>query len=98
MRLRVTAVLFGTLVLGVMPLSRGVPAAASARADVWVEAREDYDPGRYQGPLQPSPPHADGNPRRAVIVGEVRTLGRALRDLGPLRCGDSDAVAALRLP
>jgi hypothetical protein len=69
MRLRVTAVLFGTLVLGVMPLSRGVPAAASARADVWVEAREDYDPGRYQGPLQPSPPHADGNPRRAVIVG-----------------------------
>ncbi len=52
-------------------------AAATGRAlggeearprSVWVETREDYDPGRYRGPLQPSPPHADGNPRRAVIL------------------------------
>jgi len=28
----------------------------------------DYAPGGYQGPLTPSPPHADGNPRRAIIV------------------------------
>jgi hypothetical protein len=28
----------------------------------------DYAPGRYKGPLAPSPPHADMNPKRAVIV------------------------------
>ncbi len=48
--------------------SRGAHEAAPAGAPVWVETREDYDPGRYRGPLRPSPPHADGNPRRAVIV------------------------------
>lgn len=36
--------------------------AASAR-----EVR-DYAPGHYAGPLTPSPPHADGDPRRAVVV------------------------------
>jgi len=28
----------------------------------------DYAPGRYSGPLEPSPPHADLNPRKAVVV------------------------------
>jgi len=28
----------------------------------------DYAPGRYQGSLEPSPPHADLNPRKAIIV------------------------------
>ncbi|NPV46817.1 MAG: hypothetical protein HPY69_07655 [Armatimonadetes bacterium] len=28
----------------------------------------DYAPGHYTGPLEPSPPHADLNPRRAVMV------------------------------
>jgi hypothetical protein len=28
----------------------------------------DYAPGHYRGPLAPSPPHADLNPRKAVIV------------------------------
>lgn len=28
----------------------------------------DYAPGRYAGPMAPSPPHADGNPRRAFVV------------------------------
>jgi hypothetical protein len=35
-----------------------------------VEAVEvnDYTPGRYQGELKPSPPHADLNPKKAVII------------------------------
>jgi hypothetical protein len=35
-----------------------------------VSAREvsDYAPGRYTGPLTPSPPHADINPKKAVVV------------------------------
>lgn len=28
----------------------------------------DYTPGRYTGPLAPSPPHADLNPHKAVVV------------------------------
>lgn len=28
----------------------------------------DYAPGHYAGPLSPSPPHADGNPKKAVVV------------------------------
>jgi hypothetical protein len=28
----------------------------------------DYAPGHYAGPLTPSPPHADGNARKAVVV------------------------------
>ncbi len=28
----------------------------------------DYAPGRYRGSLEPSPPHADLNPRKAIIV------------------------------
>ncbi len=38
------------------------PAAVSAREVT------DYAPGRYAGALTPSPPHADMNPRKAVIV------------------------------
>ncbi len=35
-----------------------------------VSAREvsDYAPGHYEGPLVPSPPHADDNPRKAVVI------------------------------
>ncbi len=36
----------------------------------------DYAPGRYQGPMTPSPPHADGNAKRAVVV---RWQGRGER-------------------
>lgn len=52
-------------------------ALASRRAAA-VEAVEvtDYAPGRYEGPLTPSPPHADLNPRRAVVV---RWRGRTER-------------------
>ena len=28
----------------------------------------DYAPGLYKGPLKPSPPHADSNPKKAVVV------------------------------
>jgi hypothetical protein len=28
----------------------------------------DYAPGHYEGALTPSPPHADGNPKKAVVV------------------------------
>ena len=28
----------------------------------------DYAPGAYTGPLSPSPPHADMNPRKAIVV------------------------------
>jgi hypothetical protein len=28
----------------------------------------DYAPGRYAGPLTPSPPHADMNPKKAIVV------------------------------
>ena len=28
----------------------------------------DYAPGHFTGPLTPSPPHADGNARKAVVV------------------------------
>ncbi len=45
-------------------------AELSTRRPDPVEAVEvtDYAPGRYEGPLTPSPPHADLNPRRAVVV------------------------------
>jgi len=43
-------------------LDRSALAAVSA-----VEV-DDYRPGHYAGPLTPSPPHADLNPQRAVIV------------------------------
>jgi hypothetical protein len=35
-----------------------------------VQAMEvtDYSPGHFTGPLSPSPPHADGNARKAVVV------------------------------
>ena len=42
-------------------------ALRPARAVEAVEV-SDYAPGRYEGPLEPSPPHADLNPRRAVVV------------------------------
>jgi hypothetical protein len=45
-------------------------AELAERAPQGVSALEvsDYAPGHYEGPLTPSPPHADGNPRKAVVV------------------------------
>ena len=37
---------------------------------------DDYAPGGFQGALRPSPPHADINPRRAVIVSWERAKHR----------------------
>jgi hypothetical protein len=45
-------------------------AELAQRSTPGVSAAEvnDYAPGRYTGELQPSPPHADHNARRAIIV------------------------------
>jgi len=45
-------------------------AELSQRAVAGVSAVEvsDYAPGHYTGPLTPSPPHADLNPGKAVVV------------------------------
>jgi len=45
-------------------------AELAGRTTRGVSALEviDYAPGHYDGPLTPSPPHADGNARRAVVV------------------------------
>jgi hypothetical protein len=54
--------------MALMALAAVAAMRAEGAPPVSVEVREDYNPGRYAGPLAPSPPHADGNPRRAVIV------------------------------
>lgn len=45
-------------------------AELAQRSTSGVSAVEvsDYAPGHYSGPLTPSPPHADGNPKKAVVV------------------------------
>ena len=45
-------------------------AELAKRQTTGVSAFEvsDYAPGLYQGPLEPSPPHADLNPKKAIIV------------------------------
>jgi hypothetical protein len=45
-------------------------AALAQQVTTGVAAVEvtDYAPGHYQGPLTPSPPHADMNARKAVVV------------------------------
>ena len=45
-------------------------AELAARRTQGVSAVEvnDYAPGHYTGPLAPSPPHADMNARKAVVV------------------------------
>ena len=45
-------------------------AQLARRTTAGVSAVEvnDYAPGRYKGDLKPSPPHADMNPKKAVIV------------------------------
>lgn len=68
MNVRAALISLGVLVSTATLPCDGAVQGAPQKAAVWVETRDDYDPGRYQGPLQPSPPHADGNPRRAVIV------------------------------
>lgn len=51
------------------PVSLAI-AELAARTTLGVSAAEvhDYLPGRYTGTLAPSPPHADLNPKRAVVV------------------------------
>ena len=43
--------------------------AQQRNSGVTVTEVNDYAPARYQGDLVPSPPHADHNPRKALIVG-----------------------------
>ncbi|MCX6950447.1 MAG: hypothetical protein NTX39_12395 [Opitutae bacterium] len=43
-------------------------AQAPQNSTVSALAVADYAPGHYTGPLTPSPPHADRNPRQAVII------------------------------
>lgn len=43
-------------------------AQAPQNGTVSALAVADYALGHYTGPLTPSPPHADGNPRQAVII------------------------------
>lgn len=55
--------------LALFALALGVSSALSgAGRSVTVEKVGHYSPGKYDGPLDPSPPHADLNPHRAVIV------------------------------
>jgi hypothetical protein len=41
----------------------GLPTPGVAAVEV-----NDYAPGHYAGPLSPSPPHADANPKKAIVV------------------------------
>jgi len=41
---------------------------AGAAPSVTVKEVNDYSPGKYPGSLKPSPPHADLNPHRAVVI------------------------------
>jgi hypothetical protein len=43
-------------------------AAASWAGDVTVSDVNNYVYGNYQGSYSPNPPHADGNPKHAVVV------------------------------
>lgn len=53
--------LFGLALCAASPL-------LEASRSVTVEDVGNYSPGKYDGPLNPSPPHADLNPHRAVVV------------------------------
>lgn len=44
------------------------PGGEKPAPGVTVETLTDYSPGHYRGPLTPSPPHADLNPHRAVVI------------------------------
>jgi hypothetical protein len=60
-----------TPVCGVFLLTMAAVAAEPVeRPAMGVSAAEvnDYAPGHYAGPMTPSPPHADMNPKRAVIM------------------------------
>ncbi len=47
----------------------GTHASATAAAQsVSVKEVHDYSPGKYPGALKPSPPHADLNPHRALVI------------------------------
>jgi hypothetical protein len=45
-------------------------AELAKRTTSGVSALEvnDYAPGHYTGSLKPSPPHADGNPKKSVVI------------------------------
>lgn len=49
-------------------LAGGPAASAPVAPKVAVREVADYAPGHYTGSMVPSPPHADGNARRAVVV------------------------------
>ncbi|OHB84067.1 MAG: hypothetical protein A2V98_12095 [Planctomycetes bacterium RBG_16_64_12] len=49
------------------PLTMAELAKRSTPGVSTVEVN-DYAPGHYSGSLTPSPPHADGNPKKAVVV------------------------------
>jgi hypothetical protein len=66
----------GAMALLLLLMLIAAPACAADGPGVTVRVLTDYAPGRYTGPLTPSPPHADGNPRRAI---EVAWPGRAER-------------------
>lgn len=58
-----------------VPLAHAKPepvtlAELAERTTAGVSAVEvtDYAPGHYMGPMEPSPPHADGNARKALVV------------------------------
>src|SRR5208283_2627486 len=50
------------------PLVIAVAAHDKPAQKVSIREVDDYAPGHYKGRLTPSPPHADMNAKRAVIV------------------------------
>jgi hypothetical protein len=81
-RLPLLLVLAGAAALGFASAAQNAPdaafrkpapvalaeAAARLRSAVTAVEVTDYAPGHYEGPMAPSPPHADMNARRAVAV------------------------------
>jgi hypothetical protein len=50
------------------PVSMAELAKLKKSGPVCAVEVNDYSPGRYKGDLKPSPPHADLNPNKAIIV------------------------------
>jgi hypothetical protein len=51
-----------------MMVAAKAETAKRSAAEVSAVEVSDYAPGHYEGPMTPSPPHADMNPKKAVIV------------------------------
>lgn len=58
-------ILLGMLILPLILMISGKEAGGS---EVYATIDENYTYGNYSGPFTPSPPHADNNPQRAVVV------------------------------